>query len=270
MGYQEGDDGLYASMIHRPTPQHAPAAPSPKPREENRSDWMTARGVRAATLLIALLMGMAARGLDMSAPYPDPPQAVFGELFAAVQNARVFADGKEFADAVPSMTPQRILADYREQHPRSREELRLFVAAHFSMPADIKPAAASPDKVSIAAHIDRLWDPVDTHHVYGPRIFVTVAVAETLCGPRREIPRNVLLGFVFHDVGIGTERPPRSGAGYGGQLRLLDRHFRSRPERHAKLLSQPLATPVFFRDGGAALSGRPTGLLCPLSAATAA
>ena len=77
--------------------------------------WGCCRARRIAALLIGVALltpGRHARG----AAYPEPPQAVFQELFAAVQTARVFPDGKEFADAIPKVAPQRILADYRRQN----------------------------------------------------------------------------------------------------------------------------------------------------------
>ena len=97
---------------------------------------------------------------DPQVPYPEPPQVLLGDLFSAVQMARVFPDGKEFADATPLMEPSRILGDYRRQKPRSVDDLRSFVDAHFrlAMPAASPPA--SPDKMTIAAHIDQLWNPL--------------------------------------------------------------------------------------------------------------
>jgi alpha,alpha-trehalase len=83
---------------------------------------------------------------------------VFQELFVAVQSARIFPDGKTFVDAVPKEPPQRILAAYRRELPRSDEALRSFVDAHFALPAEATSAAAEPDRESLLAHIDRLWN----------------------------------------------------------------------------------------------------------------
>ena len=103
------------------------------------------------------MIGAAAPARD-AAPEPEPPQVLFADLFVAVQSAHVFEDGKEFADAVPQTAPALILAEYRAQRPATPDALRRFVAAHFTLPAAIEPAAASPEKVSITDHIDRLWN----------------------------------------------------------------------------------------------------------------
>jgi alpha,alpha-trehalase len=110
----------------------------------------------AGAVLAAVLAGAAVRS-GAAAAYPDPPQALFRDLFAAVQTSRIFADGKEFADADPKSTPQRILADYHDQNPRSPEALKRFVDAHFSMPPRNTPTPALPDQVPIVTHIDQLW-----------------------------------------------------------------------------------------------------------------
>jgi alpha,alpha-trehalase len=112
-----------------------------------------------AILLLALL-AEASQAREALAAYPEPPQALFQELFVAVQTARIFPDGKEFADAQPNAPPALILAQYRAHPPASPEALKIFVDTHFSMPPQIAAAPAAPDRVSIASHIDRLWDPL--------------------------------------------------------------------------------------------------------------
>ena len=110
----------------------------------------------AALGFAALLLGTAP-ARDAQAPYPEPPQALFGDLFVAVQTARVFADGKEFADAIPTTTPERILADYQEQKPATPTDLKHFVDAHFSLPPPIAPLPILSGQETMVAHIDRLW-----------------------------------------------------------------------------------------------------------------
>jgi alpha,alpha-trehalase len=122
--------------------------------------WLMNRRQTAAALLAALLTTtIYARDLAPPAlPYPDPPQVVFQELFVAVQAAGVFPDGKEFADAIAKSGSAGILAEYRAQQPKTAAALKQFVEAHFSMPPPALSAPGSPDKVSITAHIDQLWD----------------------------------------------------------------------------------------------------------------
>ncbi len=76
----------------------------------------------------------------------------------------MFADSKTFADAVPKLPPEQILARFHAVTPAGREALQHFVADNFSLPtqaaglpapARVEPPAA---KVDIAKHIDALWD----------------------------------------------------------------------------------------------------------------
>jgi alpha,alpha-trehalase len=89
----------------------------------------------------------------------EAPQVLFSGLFAAVQNTPLFADSKTFADAIPKFAPADILARYRETSPVSREALKSFVAANFSLPEDA-PATTTvfPERVTITRHIDALWN----------------------------------------------------------------------------------------------------------------
>ena len=112
---------------------------------------------RLALLAFTVMLLGAAPANDIQAPFPESPQALFAELFAAVQTAPVFADGKEFADAIPTASPERILSDFRQGRPTTADDLRRFVAAHFSLPPAITPPPASPDQETLLAHIDRLW-----------------------------------------------------------------------------------------------------------------
>ncbi len=99
--------------------------------------------------------------------YPQPPQALFKELFVAVQTAAIYPDSKDFADAVPKAAPDVILARYRASRPDSPLSLRDFVDATFVLPAAAGPAPAMPRQQSVSAHIDGLWDALtrSTTHV---------------------------------------------------------------------------------------------------------
>jgi alpha,alpha-trehalase len=99
---------------------------------------------------------------------PQPPQTLFGELFAAVQTAAIFADGKTFADAVPRAAPETILAAYRAAQPASPAALERFVSAHFSLPED-GPSVAAPAATSLRAHIDALWSGLTRTSPSAPR-----------------------------------------------------------------------------------------------------
>ena len=123
------------------------------------------RGRRAlrAFGLVALLAAWLPLGAPYSreppdAAYPAPPEALFKDLFVAVQTGGVFADGKTFVDAVPREAPDDILAAYHAAHPQSPAELRAFVERYFSLPTRSATPAAAPEHLSLVAHIDRLWD----------------------------------------------------------------------------------------------------------------
>lgn len=87
-----------------------------------------------------------------SAPPVLTPADRYGELFRAVQLARVFPDGKTFADAVPTRPPAEIAAAYAAARPRTPAELRAFVLANFAVPGvnDRTPG-------TLRAHVRRLW-----------------------------------------------------------------------------------------------------------------
>ena len=83
---------------------------------------------------------------------PPSPADIYGPLFAAVQEARVFPDGKTFADAVPREDPQAILAAYRREGPRDKAALAAFVRRHFAVRGE--DAQAKPP---LRARIRELW-----------------------------------------------------------------------------------------------------------------
>jgi alpha,alpha-trehalase len=88
---------------------------------------------------------------------PDPPQVLFGDLYADVELERIFPDSKVFADATAKSPPPEILALYHAQKPNSREGLKRFVVTHFDLPADAATPKAEPERVPIRRHIDALW-----------------------------------------------------------------------------------------------------------------
>ncbi|MEK9212299.1 alpha,alpha-trehalase TreF [Sphingomonas sp. 2378] len=79
-----------------------------------------------------MLLPMLALLLQAQAMPPSPAD-VYGPLFAAVQEARVFPDGKTFADAVPREKPDAIMAAYAREKPMDKAALTAFVRRHFSV-----------------------------------------------------------------------------------------------------------------------------------------
>jgi len=88
---------------------------------------------------------------------PQPPEALFGELFVAVQTASIYPDGKTFVDAVPREAPEAILARFRAERPDSPAKLKRFVEAHFALPEDPPAVAAPSRRTTLPEHIDELW-----------------------------------------------------------------------------------------------------------------
>jgi alpha,alpha-trehalase len=88
---------------------------------------------------------------------PEPPQVLFGDLYADVELERVFPDGKEFADATAKSPPAEILALYHSQKPNSLEGLKRFVFTHFDLPAQATTPQAASEHIPIRRHIDALW-----------------------------------------------------------------------------------------------------------------
>src|ERR1700674_1085796 len=116
------------------------------------------RGLVAVGLCLMLLPASSRQPQPVVAAFPESPQVAFKGLFDAVQSARLFADSKTFADAVPNSSPAEILARYRDAKPVTQEALKTFVAANFSLPPNATVTPPSSERVSIARHIDALWD----------------------------------------------------------------------------------------------------------------
>src|ERR1700739_1348373 len=131
---------------------------------------LKARVLRAAATGGVLPWLLLVRAPDAIALEPGaevlPPHALYGELFTRVQEAQVFADGKDFCDALPKGSPAEILAHYRAAVPGTPAELKALVSANFTAAAAVGPAAAAtvakaapaaPAGTPLIAHIDALW-----------------------------------------------------------------------------------------------------------------
>ncbi len=79
------------------------------------------------------------------------PADIYGPLFGAVQQQRVFADGKTFVDAVPKRDPAAILADYARTRPQG-PALKAFVLSNF-----IVPGENDRGTTDLRTHVRTLW-----------------------------------------------------------------------------------------------------------------
>ncbi len=118
-------------------------------RAANRRNCLAA-ALAGAWLMIAPVQAQPAAA-------PEPPQVLFKDLFVAVQTARIFADGKTFADATPNAPPARILARFHSERPASAAVLKAFVETNFALPAPVIATPAPASIVPIDEHIDQLW-----------------------------------------------------------------------------------------------------------------
>ena len=105
----------------------------------------------------ALLASLALPGMAAAQQTPgagarmQSPADIYGPLFGAVQQQRVFADGKTFVDAVPKRDPAAILADYARTRPQG-PALKAFVLANF-----IVPGENDRGTTDLRTHVRTLW-----------------------------------------------------------------------------------------------------------------
>jgi alpha,alpha-trehalase len=105
-----------------------------------------------AKLIAALAIAMAAQAQSISTP-----QQIYGPLYRAVEEARIFTDSKEFADALPKSSPEAIMTDWGKSTPQNAAAIKAFIAAHFTMPEQAAVPEGPSDTRPLAVHIDTLW-----------------------------------------------------------------------------------------------------------------
>ena len=84
------------------------------------------------------------------------PAETFGSLFERVALAGIHADGKDWADPNPLRPPAEIMRRYEQASPQSDEDLRAFVAAHFTTDA-WRPEPTPVAGLDLRTAIDTLW-----------------------------------------------------------------------------------------------------------------
>ncbi|CAM2144353.1 Periplasmic trehalase [Pararobbsia alpina] len=116
---------------------------------------------RPLLCLILLLVCYATHASTEASSPPLPPSTLYGPLFVAVQNARLFADEKTFADMDPIGPPDQIVETYARMKSQRGFNLSAFVYQHF-VPAHRAPAPAPADtRVDIDTHIETLWSELE-------------------------------------------------------------------------------------------------------------
>jgi alpha,alpha-trehalase len=110
------------------------------------------------------------RAAPAAAPAPDAadvralyePSRDLGPLFADVQTARLFADGKTFVDARPLRAASEIGARYLAARGGPGFSIRAFVDSQFAVPGAVGEGVRADTTRAMEAHIRALW-PVLTH-----------------------------------------------------------------------------------------------------------
>jgi alpha,alpha-trehalase len=114
---------------------------------------------RAALALLLVLPVASLRAQAVpAAAYPEPPQVLFRDLFAAVETQAIYGDSKTFADAIALTAPSDILAQYHATRPDSPVALKAFTDARFLLPAAAAEASSIAVQADFVSHIDGLWD----------------------------------------------------------------------------------------------------------------
>ena len=111
--------------------------------------------VRRASSWCGLLALLCSAAAGAAQPYYATPAQLFGPLFARVQMAAVFPDGKTFVDAVPKASPRIILQRFHKRNPHTRAALLRFVERNFTLPAPDHTRV--PKSATMQAHIATLW-----------------------------------------------------------------------------------------------------------------
>lgn len=86
------------------------------------------------------------------------PDERFGQLFADVQLARLFPDGKTFVDCTPKSNAAEIVAAYEGEKQVEGFDLAAFVEKHFEVPKDYASGFSSDTSRAVQEHITLLWD----------------------------------------------------------------------------------------------------------------
>jgi alpha,alpha-trehalase len=88
---------------------------------------------------------------------PVPPSELYGNLYRDVELAQLYPDSKTFADMVPNVPPQQMVAEYAGRKPTSGFDLKYFVEQRFTLPARETKNYVSDPNQGVTEHIDTLW-----------------------------------------------------------------------------------------------------------------
>jgi alpha,alpha-trehalase len=90
-------------------------------------------------------------------PISKSPEEALGQLFADVQNHRVYGDGKTFVDLIPRRRMKQIQQEYLLIKDDPQFDLRDFVSRHFYEFGGYKTAYHTDTSMTPRQHIAELW-----------------------------------------------------------------------------------------------------------------
>ena len=111
--------------------------------------------------LLLLVACQSTTAPEAALVFPDKdlaPDQRFGELFAEVQLAQIFPDGKTFVDCAPKLPAAEIIAAYEAQKGTTGFELKTFVDEYFELPTQYDSGFTSDTSRTVDEHINLLWD----------------------------------------------------------------------------------------------------------------
>jgi alpha,alpha-trehalase len=114
-------------------------------------------GLCLVILISALSCSWRSEVPEAPAAALDPPSVVFGEFFETVALQNLFADSKQWADAIPKLPPDEILAHARSIDSPSPVVLRKFLEENFVLdPASAALREPTPG-LPLDEHVAELW-----------------------------------------------------------------------------------------------------------------
>ena len=85
------------------------------------------------------------------------PAKQYGEMFKAVQTAKVFADSKTFLDCFAKDDPNGIMESYQREKDKSDFVLQKFVLLHFELPPSHAKVFSLDTSLFMEEHLIKLW-----------------------------------------------------------------------------------------------------------------
>ena len=203
----------------------------------------------AAVALVLYVFAPSVPARAFSTDWPQPPSVEFGELYRAVEMAGLFADQKTFADAAPRAPPDRGHGGLRSGQGFAGVRSQGLRRSSFQLAAPGFPGLPAPARRGRPRLCPRVLAGARAQARRDRAVVVAAAARSPLCRPGRPLPRDLLLGQLFHHARAFARRPPRPRPRHARQFRLADRPLRPHPQRQSQLLPEPLAAAVLLADG---------------------